>query len=49
MLLAMDKAEARNVALREISALRTRPWAELRDRYLDDQETFNVDGPSGTT
>lgn len=45
---AVDKTEARAIALKEISALGTRPWAELRDCYLRNPETVEVDGPSGT-
>jgi hypothetical protein len=45
----VDKAETRAIALKEISALRTTPWAELRDRYLHNPETVELDGPSGTT
>ena len=45
----MDKAEARTIASNEMSSLRARSWVELRDRYLHNPETVEVDGPSGTT
>jgi hypothetical protein len=45
----MDKAEAAAVARDRIAELRRLSWAELRDRYLGNPETIEVDGPSGAT
>jgi hypothetical protein len=43
----VDEAEARGVALARVRELRELSWAELRDRYLDRDETVDVTGPSG--
>ena len=44
----MNKAEARAIAAERLRALREIPWAELRDRYLNNAETNDVVGDSGT-
>ena len=44
----MDKDEARTLALARVRELREMSWAELRERYLDRDETVEVAGPSGT-
>ncbi len=45
----MDKDEARAVARARIDELRELSLLELRDRYFDDTETVEIQGPSGTT
>lgn len=44
----MDKGEARGIALAQIDDLRRMGWGELRDRYLDNPETVQVRGATGT-
>jgi len=46
--LAVDKAEAREIARARLSELRRLPWEQLR-RYIDDSETMEITGPSGTS
>jgi hypothetical protein len=43
----MDKAEARAIVDARLCELRKLPWVELRERYLDRQETDEVTGDSG--
>ena len=43
----MDKAEARTLALARLRELRDVSWTELRERYLDNDETVEVTGSSG--
>ena len=45
----MDKTEARTIAAAKTEELRDMSWAELRDRYLGEPETEEVQAPSGTT
>ena len=44
----MDKDEARAVLADQIAALRRRSYEELRTSLLNDSETFEVVGASGT-
>jgi hypothetical protein len=44
----VNKDEARKVALEQSRALREMSWAQLRERYLNESETVEVTGPSGT-
>jgi hypothetical protein len=45
---AVDKGEARGIALAQIDDLRRMRWGELRDRYLDRPETVEERGATGT-
>jgi hypothetical protein len=47
--LAVDKKEARSIALTKVAELREMSWTELRACYLKDSETVGMAGASGTT
>jgi hypothetical protein len=45
----MDKAEAHSSSANRLESLRRTSYDELVERLLDDSETVEVAGPSGTT
>jgi hypothetical protein len=44
----VDKHEARTILAEQVSALRSRSYEELRTSLLNDSETFEIVGASGT-
>jgi hypothetical protein len=44
----MDKAEARAILAAQLESLRSTSYHELVERLLDDPETTEATGPSGT-